>query len=153
MALYIVDASIFIRIGRHHPPDIFKRLWQQLDHAIADGHIRSPEEVLHELEQGMDDLAETLASRTGLFLPLNDALARATEAVQGACPLTDPTSERSRGDPFVVACAKLNEGTVVSGELPRKAPTAPMKIPDACDHLDIPHLDWFAFLRAVGWDL
>lgn len=141
MPLYVVDASILIRIGRHHPPDIFKRLWQQLDQAIADGEIRSPEEVLHELEEGTDDLAELLEARDGLFLPLDDALARATEAVQAECPLTDPAGERSRGDPFVVACAQLNGGTVVSGERPRKAPTAPMKIPDACDHLRIPHVD------------
>jgi len=153
LPLYVVDASIWIRIGRNHPPDIFKRLWQQLDQAIADGHVRSPEEVLHELEQGTDDLAEMLDARDGLFLPLDDPLARATEAVQAACPLTDPTGERSRGDPFVVACAQLNGGTVVSGEGHRKSPTAPMKIPDACDHLGIPHLDWFGFLRDTHWDL
>jgi uncharacterized protein DUF4411 len=151
--LYIVDASILIRLGRHHPPDIFKRLWAQLDQAIAAGEVRSPEEVLHELEEGEDDLAETLAARDGLFIPLDDPLARATEAVQAVCPLTDPAGERSRGDPFVVACAQLNNGTVVSGEVPRKAPTARMKIPDACEHLHIPHLDWFAFLRAMNWDL
>src|SRR5437773_1915159 len=107
MPLYVVDASIFIRIWRHHPPDIFKRLWQHLDGAIAAGDIRSPEEVLHELEQGTDDLADTLAGRAGLFIPLDDGLARATEAVQAACPLTDPAGERSRGDPFVVALAQV----------------------------------------------
>jgi len=153
MPPYIVDASIFIRIWRHHPPDIFRRLWSQLDRAIADGHVRSPEEVLHELEDGEDDLAETLAARGGLFIPLDDALARATEAVQAACPLTDAAGERSRGDPFVVACAQLTRGTVVSGERPRKAPDAPPKIPDACEQLHVPHLDWFGFLRATGWDL
>lgn len=153
MPLYVVDASIWIRIWRHHPPDIFRRLWDHLDHAIAAGDVRSPEEVLHELEQGTDDLAETLGARNGLFLPLDDALARATEAVQAACPLTDPSGERSRGDPFVVACAQLNGGTVVSGEGHRRVPTAPPRIPDACDQLDVPHLDWFGFLRATGWDL
>jgi hypothetical protein len=153
MPLYVVDASIWIRIGRNHPPDIFKRLWQHLDQAIAAGEVRSPEEVLHELEQGTDDLAETLAARAGLFLPLDEALARATEAVQAICPLTDATGERSRGDPFVVASAQLNGGTVVSGEGHRRAPTAPHKIPDACDQLGIPHLDWFGFLRATEWDL
>ncbi|MGH7567806.1 MAG: DUF4411 family protein [Gemmatimonadales bacterium] len=149
----MVDASIWILIWRHHPPDIFRRLWQQLDQAIAAGDVRSPEEVLHELEQGTDDLAETLEARNGLFLPLDEPLARATEAVQAACPLTDPAGERSRGDPFVVACAQLNGGMVVSGEGHRRAPTAPPKIPDACDQLGVPHLDWFGFLRATGWDL
>jgi uncharacterized protein DUF4411 len=151
--VYVVDASIWIRLWRHHPPDIFKRLWGHFDGAIVAGDLRSPEEVLHELGDGEDDLAELLATRDGLFMPLDDALARATEAVQAACQLTDPTGERSRGDPFVVACAQLNGATVVSGEMPRRSSAARMKIPDACDHLHIPHVDWFAFLRAMGWDL
>jgi len=28
-----------------------------------------------------------------------------------------------------------------------------MRIPDACEHLKIPHLDWFTFLREMKWDL
>jgi hypothetical protein len=151
--LFIADASIFIRLGRHHPQDIFKRLWEGLDQAIAAGEVRSPEEVLHELEGGEDDLAKILAAKDGLFLPLDEPLARATADVQAQCQLTDPDGERSRGDPFVVAAAQLSGGIVVSGERPRKEATARMKIPDACSHLGIPHVDWFAFLRAMRWDL
>ena len=67
--------------------------------------------------------------------------------------MTDPDGERSRGDPFVVACAQLNGWTVLSGDRPRKGPNAQMRIPDACEHLKIPHLDWFTFLREMKWDL
>jgi len=150
---FVVDASIWVRIGRNHPKDIFKRFWAQLDEAIAAGVLRSPEEVLHELEKGYDDLAKELGARGGLFLPLDQALGKATEDVEAECHLTDPDGERSRGDPFVVACAQMNGWTVLSGERPRKDPSAKMKIPDACDHLKIPHVDWFAFLRAMKWDL
>ena len=78
---------------------------------------------------------------------------RTLRPVQAACHLTDPDGERSRGDPFVVACAQLNGWTVLSGERPRKGPNAQMRIPDACEHLKIPHLDWFTFLREMKWDL
>lgn len=43
---YVVDASIWIRIGRNHPPDIFVSLWERLDAAIAVGDLISPDEVL-----------------------------------------------------------------------------------------------------------
>ena len=66
---YVVDASIWIRIGRNHPPDIFISLWQRLDASVAAGDLVSPDEVLHELERGTDDLAEILSTRVGLFLP------------------------------------------------------------------------------------
>ena len=115
--------------------------------------LRSPEEVLHELERGDDELAKELGAHDRLFLPLDQALGDATAAVQAACHLTDPDGERSRGDPFVVACAQLNGWTVLSGERPRKGPNAQMRIPDACEHLKIPHLDWFTFLREMKWDL
>jgi hypothetical protein len=71
-APYVVDASIWIRIWRNHPPDIFVSLWEKLDAAIAAGDLVSPDEVLQELQRGVDNLAETLSTRTALFSPLDD---------------------------------------------------------------------------------
>ena len=153
-APYVVDASIWIRIGRNHPPDIFVSLWQKVDATIGAGHLFSPDEVLQELERGEDALAEVLSSRGGLFLPLDDAQMTAVAEVVQACPgLINEEAERGRADPFVVALARVRHGTVVTGERPRRAPTAPFKIPDACGHYGTPWLDWFGFLREVGWQL
>ncbi len=153
-APYVVDTGIWIRIGQHHPPDIFVRLWQHLDATIAASNLISPEEVLQELERGSDDLAATVGARVGLFLPLDDPQMAAVADVMQACPtLIDTESERNRADPFVVALARVRGGTVVTDERPRKAATAPFKIPDARAHYHIPCLDWFGFLREVGWRL
>jgi hypothetical protein len=149
-----VDASIWIRIGRNHPPDIFVSLWQQLDVAIANGDLVSPDEVFHELERGEDALAQTLRARAGLFVPLDDGQMTAVAEVIQACPgLVNDEAERGRADPFVVALARVRRGTVVSGERPRRATTAPSKIPDACTQYDLVCLDWFGFLREIGWQL
>ena len=151
---YVVDASIWIRIGRNHPPDIFVSLWERLDASIAAGDLISPDEVLQELERGTDDLAETLSTRGGLFLSLDEAQMTAVAEVMQACPgIVDEEAERGRADPFVVALARVRHGTVVTDERPRRVSTAPFKIPDACAHFGIPCLDWFAFLREVGWQL
>ena len=153
-APYVVDASIWIRIWRNHPPDIFASLWEKLDAAIAAGDLVSPDEVLQELQRGEDTLAETLSTRTRLFLPLDDAQMAAVADVVQACPgLVSEEAERGRADPFVVALARVRQGTVVSGERPRRIRTGPFKIPDACAQYGVPCIDWFAFLRETGWQL
>ncbi len=57
MPPYIIDTNVWIRIWHNHPPDIYVNVWQRIDAAIADGTIRSPEEVRQELERGTDNLA------------------------------------------------------------------------------------------------
>jgi hypothetical protein len=150
----VVDASIWIHLWQHHPPDIFVRLWEQLDASIAAGAVIAPEEVLRELERGEDDLATSLAAKAGLFAPLDDALMASVADVLAAFPgLVDEDSERNRADPFVVALARVHGGVVVTGERARRGPTGRPRIPDACAHYGIECLDWFSFLRAVGWHL
>ena len=154
MPPYVMDTSIWIRIWRNHPPDIFLNLWQQLDASIAAVQVRSPEEVLHELERGTDDIAEFLSQRDGLFARLDEALITAVTEVQAECDdLADQEGERNRADPFVVGLGMVLNGTVVTDERPRRDPNARRKIPDACDHLHVPWRNWFDFLREVGWQL
>ena len=115
MPPYVIDTSIWIRIWRNYPPDIFVNFWQQLDASIATAQVRSPEDVLHELERGTDDIAEFLSRRDGLFAPLDEALIAAITEVQAACDdLADQDGERNRADPFVVGLGKLLNGTVVT---------------------------------------
>lgn len=154
MPLHIFDASVWIRVSRNHPPDIFVSLWERLDAEIAAGQIRSPDEVLHELEHGDDDLGERLSQWADLFVPLTDDLQAAVARVMSECPtLTEPESDRNRADPFVVALGSSTSGVIVSNEKHRRANSPRMKIPDACDILGLPHVDWFGYLRSQGWRL
>jgi hypothetical protein len=151
---YAVDSSIWIRVWRYHPPDIFVNLWEQLRASVAAGHIWSPDEVLHELQKGDDDLADTLEAMEGLFLPLDELVQAAVTRVMSRCPdLADSDGERNRADPFVVAVGLVRSATVVTGERPRRSPEARRRIPDACIEMDLVWLDWFAFLKDVGWRL
>lgn len=114
----------------------------------------SPREVLYELERGDDTLAAFLAERAGLFVPLDETQVMAVAEVVRDCPgLVDPEAEIVRADPFVVALARARRGTVVTRERPRRSSSAPFKIPDACAHYGLACLDWFGFLREVGWQL
>ncbi len=51
-------------------------------------------------------------------------------------------------DPFVIACARVNSGTVVSQE--KFKPNA-AKIPNVCAHFAIPCMDLEGFMRAQNW--
>ena len=153
-APYVVDTSIWIRIWRNHPPDIFASLWGQIDAAIVAGDLVSPDEVLYELQRGEDVLAEALSRRAGLFVSLDQIqMAAVADVVRTCRGLVNEEAERGRADPFVVALARVRQGTVVSGERPRRTATSPFKIPDACSHYSIPCIDWFQFLREIGWQL
>ena len=95
-----------------------------------------------------------LGARSGLFVPLDEAQMTAVAEVVRACPgLVDEEAERGRADPFVVALARVRGGTVVTRERPRRASSAPFRIPDACAHFGLACLDWFGLLREVGWQL
>lgn len=151
---YVFDTSVWIQIARTHPPDIYRRFWAQLDAAIDGGDVRSPHEVIEEVARGIDGFDRTLRQRAALFVALDQQLQMAVEEVMTRCPgLYDGVGERDRGDPFVVAVGHLLGGTVVTRERPRRAPTSPMKIPDACNQMGVRCLDWFDFLREIRWDL
>jgi len=151
---FILDTNIWIRMKDNHPPGLFKKFWVQVDGSIAAGHLRSPEEVLKELERGTDDLGPLLKAKAGLFVPLDATLQAAVEEVNTACTdLSDYDNDRDVADPFVVALARLLTGTVVTDERPRRSPDARRKIPDACTDLGVPCRKWFEFLAEIGWDL
>lgn len=155
MAPYILDSNIFITMQRMHPRDIFVQMWTQLESSIAVGEVMTAEEVFNELARGDDDLSEWMENQPGLVIPFDDDCERALTVVNDRCPtLVDIDSERSLGDPFVVATAIITLGTVVTAEKPRKDQVnGPMKIPDACQEMSLACIDWFEFLRAIGWDL
>ena len=149
---YVIDASVWINVWRAHPPDRYVSVWARIDAAVADDTIRSPEDVRQELERGTDDLADFLSQRDGLFAPLDEAQMAAVREVQTRCEgLADEDGERNRADPFVVALARVRQGTVVTAERGRRDANGRPRIPDACQEFGLPCLDWFGFLREVDW--
>jgi hypothetical protein len=52
-------------------------------------------------------------------------------------------------DPFVIACAKIRGGTVVTEE--RLKPNA-ARIPNICQHFGIPCTNLEGFMQLMGWN-
>jgi hypothetical protein len=51
-------------------------------------------------------------------------------------------------DPFVIAAAQAQSLFVVTGE---KSSSGRPKIPDVCDSLNVPHLNFLRMLQREGW--
>ena len=81
-------------------------------------------------------------------------------ALAAEVPLTYPAAHRDPlvetlhgtpvADPFVIACAKIRQGTVVTEE--RLKPHA-AKIPNVCQHpgVSVPCIDLEDFMQKQGW--
>ncbi len=53
-------------------------------------------------------------------------------------------------DPFLVGVAAESRATVVTLETPAGMSRKKVKIPDACDQLDVPHENTFEMMRTLG---
>jgi hypothetical protein len=133
----------------HYPRDIFDYIWVDLRNLVEAGLMRSPEEVFIECQRGTDGLEKTLLTEfPQLFVPITNDFLKAVASVRIACPtLQDINSIKNSGDLHVVALALVLQATVISNESPAKSPNDRQKIPDACNTLNLRHLNWHDFLR------
>lgn len=149
---YSIDTSSILEgWRRHYPPDVFPGLWDQLDALIADGHLRSTEEVLHELERKDDELFEWAKARPAFFVDIDDVIQRSVQKLLAKYKkLLDTRKNRSGADPFVIALAGVNSCSVVSNELRTGSLNRP-NIPDVCADMGIRCITLLELIREQEW--
>ena len=148
---YCFDTSVLIECwSRSYPPDVFPGLWVKLDELITQQEVLCPDEVRVELERQEDDLAKWINARPHLFVPLDDAIQRATSEVLAQHPLLmKATKNRNGADPFVIATAQVRSLTVVTEE--QGGTDTKPKIPSVCATLRVPCVNVLSFIRNQGW--
>ena len=153
--IYVFDSSPLIDLFRHYYPDRFPSLWENFDALVSEHRIISVREVRKELEGYGDRLSDWVKDHREFFLtPTTDELSFVTEIFKVAHFRTlVRQKERLQGkpvaDPFVIAKAwTLEEGCVVTQEV--KKPNA-ARIPNVCEHFDIPCLNLEAFMENENW--
>ncbi len=153
--IYVFDTSSLSRL-KHFFPAIFKTIWTGLDALVADGSLISTREVLNEIERGEADphVNQWLKARKQIFtIPTADELRFVATIFQVAHFQALIGQKQSLtgtpvADPFVIACAKIRQGTVVTEE--RLKPNA-AKIPNVCAHFGVPCINLEEFMQAQGW--
>lgn len=150
---YSVDTSALLDgWRRYYPPDVFPALWERLDGLIGLGHFRATEEVLEELKRKDDEIYAWAAERReSLFVPLDEAIQVEVAAIlANHKKLVDTRQNRSAADPFVIALARLESCTVVTGERPTGSSERP-NIPDVCGALGVRCIGLLELIRSEGW--
>lgn len=154
---YLLDSDVFIQAkNRHYAFDIVPGFWDWLVTANTDGVLYSVERVAQELRASADELAEWVVERdAGFFLPPDDAvvasLAAAIEWANG-CGLYEPAAVATFGqaaDYYLVAHAHAHGHVVVTHEVPANS-RLKIKIPNACDGMDVQWTTPFEMLRIAG---
>lgn len=123
---YIFDTGSFSKL-KHFYPGVFKSVWLSLDQLVTSGQLLSTREVWH------DFVAKILS------IPHFQTLIGEKQRLMGL-PVADP---------FVIACAQVHGGTVVSEEKPKPNSA---KIPTVCEYFGIPCINMEAFMHIQGWE-
>jgi hypothetical protein len=152
--IYAFDANSLSELNAYYP-DIFKAFWTRFDAMAASGDVVSTREVRPEVERsGKDNIIAWIKAHSQIFtMPGTQETAFVAEifafphfqALIGQKALLRGTPV---ADPFLIACAKVRAGTVVTQE--KLKPNA-AKIPNVCAHFGIPCVDLERFMREQNW--
>lgn len=153
--MYIFDNSPLSVLCRNYYPKRFPTLWKNFNSLVASGGIVSTREVHREIEgsalEGLRDWAKSYAS---LFPAPTAAEGTFVAKIYGVKHFQQNIEQQKllkggrNADPFVIARAAIDRGTVVTMELLK--PNA-AKIPNICDHFKIPCMTLEEFMEAEGW--
>ena len=151
--LHVLDTSSLI-VLQHYFPNQFPTFWINLDGAIAAGEVISVREVLKEFSSPKQWLMDWIKNQSAMFLtpgsPETTFVAKifAVPHFQNLVTETQRLRGQPVADPFVIACAAVRGGCVVTEEAPKPNSA---KVPIVCAHFGVTCTNLEGFLAARGW--
>ena len=149
--IYVIDACALIDAARNYnmSKKSFSHIWAALDDLIQNGELISSTEIMDELKD--DDLKAWAKQHKECFLPLTrDVQVKTTEVLSQFPTLIKIRSTgNSNADPFLIATAVLQGGTIVTNEKLGDNKTQDYKIPNVCQALNIPYMNLHTFLDHI----
>lgn len=153
--IYVFDTSS-IRSLQHFYPSVFRTIWDGLDILIQQQYLISTREVWNEVERQniSKEVLDWAKQNKSIFTIPTAAELQFVATILQVSHFQALIGEQQKlkgmpvADPFVIACAKIRSGTVVTEE--RLKPTA-AKIPNVCQHFNVPCIDLEGFMQQQGW--
>ncbi len=149
--VYVIDACALIDAAHNYnmSKKAFSHIWRALDTLVENGALISSSEIVDELKD--DDLKVWAKNHKSCFVPLTYEVQEKTKEILQTFPnlIKIQSTSNSNADPFLIATAVLNNGTVVTNERPGDTRTKDYKIPNVCQSLNVPCIDLRSFLDAV----
>ena len=154
--IYVFDNSPLSLLFRNYYRSRFPSLWEKFDGIVDEGRLLSTREVLNEINDSpitalrdwAKNYAQVFATPTaeeGKFITEIFAVKHFQHNIEQK----KLYKGGHNADAFVIAKASVIEGTVVTMEGLR--PDA-AKIPNICQHFDIPCLTLEQFMEAESWE-
>lgn len=157
-----------IRSLQHFYPRVFKSIWDGLENLAQAGNLISTREVFNELERQAvsEEVLQWAKNHKELFTTPSSAELQFVAEIfrikhfQGLIGAQQRLKGTPVADPFVIACARVNSGTVRTvvteeGWLHEGSSLTPKpnaaKIPNVCSHFKIPCINLEEFMHQQGW--
>lgn len=153
--MYVFDNAPLSVLFKNYYRGRFPTLWDLFDQMVGNGQLVSTREVKREIENSSIEDLRTWADANPTIFTVPTAAEGAAVAQIYAIQHFQQNIERQKllkggfiADPFVVAKAMSDGLTVVTMELIK--PNA-AKIPNICQHFNVPCLTLEEFMAAEGW--
>jgi hypothetical protein len=154
--IYVFDDNSLSNVLNHYYPDRFPSFWEKYDRMVQSGNIISVREVRHELTlKFSDETVERLGKQNKDFF--SDPTKEELEFITKIYSINhfQQNLERKKllqggyfADPFIIAKAWKDEGTVITEEEFKEHAA---KIPDICHHFNIACEKLEGFLIKEDW--
>lgn len=136
--------------------DIFPSFRTKVEDLIAAKVFLATDVVLEEINAvGTPDLRDWAKKQPKMFSPmLPDLQVEAANIIAHYPDLADAKSTYESADPYVIAFAKISNGTVVSQETSvneKRTPSKKYYIPDVCRDLGVPCINLLGLIRREKW--
>ena len=153
--IYVFDTSS-LRSLQHFYPSVFKSIWHGLDTLIQQKKLISTREVWNEIgrQNVSADVLAWAKQNKQIFTTPSAAELQFVAQIFQIKHFQSLIGEQQRlkgtpvADPFIIACAKIKGGTVVTEE--QLKPQA-AKIPNVCAHFNVPCIDLEKFMQQQAW--
>ncbi|ALR03543.1 DUF4411 family protein [Xylella fastidiosa] len=154
--MYVLDTNVISNLHKNYYRKRFVSLWKAFDQLVADDKITSTREVYQELQNGVlgADNEWAKVNKNLFAIPNAEECAFVTEIYSVAHFQANIERQKfykggQNADAFITARAYAIKGKVVTME--RLKPNA-VKIPNICEHFNIPCLDLEGFMESEGWE-
>lgn len=157
--VYIIDTSSLIELNKHNPMDIYHSPWKKIDGLVNSGRLFAPREVLDEINQLDDTLADWAKEHSKMFIEPTKEQIEIVREILKTHPSLLKNGKRYAADPWVIAVAiemiRNPQKTLI--EVKRIVVTEEkirgnrIKIPFVCQEFKITAIDILDMFRNEGW--
>jgi hypothetical protein len=153
--VYFFDTSSLIVLS-HYFPDRFPSFWERFDQMVSKGRILSCREVMNELDSQATrpHLLSWIKANKKIFLTPSRLEQEFVAEIFRVPHFQNLIGQRQRvlgkpvADPFVIAAARIASGCAVTEEAMRDNAA---KVPNICQHFNIPWMNIEGFMEKEGW--